>query len=417
MVNKVIIGILVLLLILMGGISYYSYTLSQQIDYLSGQLTAFEMEQTARIDVVSSEIIEFRGEALSSVNALEDKLGDKIDEAMAEIDTLEKETEEATSGVASQVDLLEDRLTELSRSRLDASEVYQKVIQATVRIGNEQNTAGSGVILDTKAHVLTAYHVVEGLSEKYVTLHDGRVFRATTVGGDEASDVAILRLTGNPNIEPPPLADSSQVSIGEPVVAIGSPRFTDDPHELRDTLTSGIISQVNRYIDIENQYIANLLQFDAAVNFGNSGGPLFNANGEVIGIVIARVDPSEGDGIYYAVAANKVKRVAEALIKKGSFDYPLIGTEITDLTPQIVKDMALETANGVLVTSVSSSGPAEAGGIQADDVIISMDGVPVRDSGELTSYLGEFKSPGDTAIIGLIRGTSRLELSIEVGER
>jgi len=298
---------------------------------------------------------------------------------------------------------------------IDASGVYQRVSQATVMITDGKNSIGSGLIFDTEGHIITNHHVAEELSPIYVILYDGRVYQATSVGSCQFSDIAVLKIEDETDIEPPPLADSSQVVIGEPVVVIGS------PFGLRDTLTAGIISQVNRFeeigYDTENRWVANLLQFDAAVNFGNSGGPLFNARGEVIGIVVARRNPMESDGIYYAVSANKAKRVAEALIAKGSFDYPWIGVGIANINPQIVQDRDLETANGVLVAEVFSDSPAEAGGIKVDDIIVSIDGVPIRNSADLTSYLGEFKSPGDDTTIGVTRGTAKLELPIEVGKR
>jgi S1-C subfamily serine protease len=420
MVNKVIIGILALILVLMGGIGYYSYTLSQQIEYLSEQLTISEMEQTARIDTLRGELIALRTETLSGLSTLEDKIG----ETMAEIDTLKEEIvatqdsvaglEEEIEGVASQADILEDSLTEFSRSVIDASAVYQKVSPVTVRISDGQSTIGSGLIFDTEGHVVTAHHVVEGLSQIYVILHDGRTSKATNIGHCERSDIAVLKLEDNPAVEPLPLADSGQVRIGEAVVAIGS------PFDLRDTLTSGIISQINRYTEIqyntESRWVANLLQFDAAVNAGNSGCPLANSDGEIIGIVVARVFPSEGDGIYYAVAANKVKRVATAIIDQGYFDYPRVGIGLINLTPQIAQDRALETANGILVVEVLSESPAEAAGIKIDDIIVSIDDTPVTDSADINAYLGEFKSPGDIVTIGLIRGTTKLELELELGK-
>jgi S1-C subfamily serine protease len=190
------------------------------------------------------------------------------------------------------------------------------------------------------------------------------------------------------------------------VVAIGN------PFGLRDTLTVGIVSYVNRVSEV-----ANLIQFDAAVNPGNSGGPLANSSGEIVGVVTARIPPDEGDGICYAISSNKAKRVAAALIEYGFFDYPWLGVSTADLTPQIVQDRALETANGALVGEVLHGSPAEAAGIKADDIIVAMDGVPFKDMAELISYLGEFKSPGDTATIGIIRGTTELELSMVIGTR
>lgn len=417
MANKVIIGILVLLLILMGGIGYYSYTLSQQIDYLGERLTVFEAGQTAQIEALGNELITLRKETTSSISTLEDKIG----ETQAEINTLKEDIgltrnqisglEDEIDGVTSQIEDLDDRLTgavtEFSHSVMDAGKVYQKVIQATVRISDGQvSTFGSGFIFDNEAHVVTNHHVVNNLSEMYVSLHDGRVLKATLIGSSDLSDIAVLKLEDNPGIEPVLWADSSLVKIGEPVAAIG------DPFGLRDTITTGVLSQINRLGDIPN-----LLQFDAAVNPGNSGGPLANSRGEIIGVVVSRIPPESGDGIYYAIAANKAKRVAEAIIEHGHFDYPWLGIGITDLTPQIAQDRDLETTNGVLIVEVYEDDPAEVAGIKVDDIIVSIDNVPIKDKADLISYLGEFMSPGDAATIGLMRGTTRLELHIEVGSR
>ncbi|GAI50687.1 unnamed protein product, partial [marine sediment metagenome] len=120
--------------------------------------------------------------------------------------------------------------------------------------------------------------------------------------------------------------------------------------------------------------MANLIQFDAAVNFGNSGCPLLNSEGEVIGMVIARIEPNEGDGIYYAVSSNKLKRVTASLIAQGSFDYPWIGVGIANLTPQMVQTRALETTNGILVGEILAESPASAAGIEVDDIIMAFDG-------------------------------------------
>ena len=211
------------------------------------------------------------------------------------------------------------------------------------------------------------------------------------------------------------LADSSQLRIGEPVVAIGS------PFELKDTLTAGIISQVDRFAEItgsiQSRWVTNLLQFDAAVNAGNSGCPLANAEGEVIGIVVARIYPTEGDGIYYAVSSNKAKRVITAILDHGHFEYPWIGVSVADLTPKMVEDRDLETANGVLVSSVFSGSPADEAGIEVNDIILSINQIPAKDSAVLTSYLGEYTSPGDMATISILRGTMYIELPVEIGER
>ena len=429
MANRLITGILILLVIVMGGAGYYSYTLNERIGDLSERLTTFEIEQTARVDAVGDELSKLRTETLQGLGDLKGQ----IEESLGEIDVLEAVTntlgaelesaenrisgvEGEIGGITTEVENLDERITDTegkTSSILDASAVYQTVSQATVRITNGLSTVpiGSGVIFDGEGHVLTAHHVIDGLFQIYVMMHDGSVSTATIVGYSEFSDIAVLELDNIPSVEPPPLADSSLIEVGEPVVVLGSPL------DLRDTLTVGVISQVNRFQDIEGSWIPNLIQFDAAANFGNSGGPLFNAKGEIIGIVIARVSPTEGDGINYAVSSNKAKRVAEALIASGSFDYPWIGIGIVDISPLLVEEMSLETSNGVYVGSVFTNSPAEAAGIEVGDIVLAMDGVPIRDSAELTSYLGEYKSPGDTAVITLLRNGNEIEISIEVGTR
>ncbi|MFC2042218.1 S1C family serine protease [Chloroflexota bacterium] len=298
---------------------------------------------------------------------------------------------------------------------MDANKVYEKVSAATVRISNGEGTVGSGFLFDTGAHVATAYHVIENLDKIYVVFPDGRVSIVTNRARSPDSDVAILTITDKPDIIPPPLADSSKVRIGEPVVAIGNPLGTTE------TLTAGVVSQTDRFAEISSdsrtRWIPNLIQFDAPANFGNSGCALFNSAGEVIGMVIARVNPGEGDGIYYAVSANKLKRVAASLIAQGSFNYPWLGVNVTDLTPKIVQNRGLETANGALVGGVTAGSPAQAAGIKADDIITDIDDFSIRNTSDLTSYLGEYKSADEEATLKIIRGTNSLEISLKIGKK
>jgi len=424
MANKVIIGILVLLVIIAGGSGYYSYTLNLQIDDLGNQLATAIIQQEVRTDALGDEI---RREMAGGLGVLENQL----DESQADIAGLDSELEavgdrisgldDEITGTLNQLESLDERLgeaeTEISRSVFDAGVIYEKVTPSVVRIASGQSVAGSGFVYDTDSHIVTAYHVVNSLSPIYVIMHDGRIFKATTVGYCEFSDVAVLELESNPSVEPLPTGDSGLIKVGDPVAAIGSPGDSDEPLGLRDTLTAGIISQVDRFIMVDNKAVSNMLQFDAAVNFGNSGGPLFNSGGEVIGLVTARIDPVMGDGIYWAVSSNKMKRVADAILAEGSFAYPWIGVGIADLTPQEVEDIPLATANGVRVTGVFSDGPADTAGIQYGDIIVALDGVPVRDMDQLTAYLGEFMSPGDETVLDVIRHVTPLEISIEIGAR
>ncbi len=427
MAQKVIMGILVVLLVLMGGIGYYFYTLDQHIDQLGERLTAFEAEQASRINSLSMAFGNLRIETQETFSSLEAQLEetraavDAANKDLAAAKALINSVESEISGVSSNVESLNERITstetDISGSVINAGNVYEKVSRATVRITNGQRVIGSGFFFDNEGHVVTAQHVISALTQIYIIMDDGRVSRATATGSCQYSDVAVLKLEISNSIEPLPFADSSKVRIGEPVITLGSPANSDIPLGMKDTLTSGIISQVNRYVDVEGYLVANMLQFDAAANFGNSGCPLANSSGEVVGMVTARIAPNLGDGIYFAVSSNKVKRVAEAIIKSGSFAYPWIGVIITDLTPQMVKEKSLETINGILVADVISDGPAKAAGIQSGDIIVAIDGVSARDTADLTSYLGEYKSPGDTTVLNILRGTTKIEISVKVGTR
>jgi S1-C subfamily serine protease len=398
--------------------------LNQQIDDLGSQLAAFKIEQEDRINAVSDEI---RGEMAAGLASLEGQLNEaraditNLDSELGAVDDRISGLEGEMAGVSSELEDLDERLGEaeskISRAAFDIGAIYERVIPAVVRIADGQSVAGSGFVYDDESHIVTAYHVVDSLSTIYVMMHDGRIFKATIVGQCEISDVAVLKLESDPSIEPLPTGDSSLVRVGDPVAAIGSPGDSDEPLGLRDTLTTGIISQVDRFIMVDSRAVANMLQFDAAVNFGNSGGPLFNSTGEVIGLVTARIDPVRGDGIYWAVSSNKMKRVADAIIASGSFAYPWIGVGIADLTPQEVEDIPLETTDGVRVTAIFPDSPADAAGIQSGDIIVGLDGMPVRDMDFLTSYLGEFMSPGDEVVLDIIRGVTPVQIAVEVGTR
>jgi S1-C subfamily serine protease len=423
MTNKLVYVLLVLLVIVAGGAAYYSYALYQRVESLSQDLATYQTEQAGRVGGVSDNLVSL---AMETGNRL-DALGSQLSEASDEIDSLGREVaaagnrisgvEEGFSDVAARVSGLAESLeateAEISRAVFDARAAYREVSPATVRITNGQSIIGSGFVYDTQGHVVTAYHVIEDLTPIIIITDGGRLFNATVTGYSQISDIAVLKLSGDPAVEPVTIGDSSQIQIGQPVVAVGSPL------DIRDTLTAGVISQVNRYTNYgtEDNWVPNLLQFDAPVNPGNSGGPLANGVGEVVGVVVARIVASEGDGIYYAVASNKVKRVADAIIADGSFPYPWIGVNVADLTPDGARLEGLDTINGVAVGSVDSGGPAQAAGVRTGDVIVALDGAPISDTGELTSYLGEHLGPGDETVIEVLRGNNRLELDLVIGER
>jgi len=413
--NKVIVAILIVLVIISGGLGYYSYTLNQQMyalsDSLNQQLFDLQVEQANQTAEIDQEFATVRAEMTAQTGNVESK----IDETRNEIGALQGQI----AGTGDRIDSLEGKIgsatARISELLLDGSEVYKKVAGATVRISDGNVTIGSGFIFDKDSHVVTAQHVVEKLTTVYVTTPDGQVSRASKVSGSTYSDVAVLTLDKKFNIEPPPIVDSSKVQVGDPVAAIGN------PFDLNETLTTGIVSGLNRFgrieYDTRSRWIANLIQFDAAVNFGNSGGMLVNSRGAIIGLVIARVNPDEGDGVNWAVSSNKMKKVAAALITNGNDDYPWLGVEITDLSARTVLNRGLQSANGVLIERPGTGSPAEMAGLKAGDVIIAVDGAAVKDVGEFTSYLGENKSPGDKLRLTVVRGSSQIEVTVDIGKR
>ncbi|MFC2122370.1 S1C family serine protease [Bacteroidota bacterium] len=408
MANKVIIIILVFLVVISGGLGAYSYLLSQQIGLISGQLASLQQEQSVRLGAIGDGLSAFRLQTTSNINILKGDIGGastRMDNLQMEVGTLRDDIKE-----------IDDIATGLSQSVLSADMLYQMVVAASARIGDGDRLVGSGFVYDNNGHVVTANHVVENLSTVYVTLADGRSSTATVVGGSEASDVAVLKLDDAAiSVEPPTTGDSSQMKIGESVIAIGN------PFGLTETLTSGIVSHMNRFVKITSdsgdRWIANLIQYDAAVNPGNSGGPLFNASGEVIGLVTARVDPNRGEGIYYAVSSNKFKRVADQLIESGSFDYPWVGINISNITPREAGERNLDTTNGVVVKGILPGSPAEGSEIRTDDIIVGVDTMVVNNVSDLTSYLGEHKSPDETASFTLFRHAVKMDVSLEIGRR
>ena len=383
MINKAIIGILISLLVLTGALCTYSYNLNNEVSALTQQLSTFQKEETARIDALNNEWTTFRVETQAKIKTLDDEL----------------------SSVTSQ----------LSKAVIDANGIYQRTRQAIVKISDGQKIIGTGFVLDAKGHIVTPQHVVQDRAQIDVILSDGTLSVATVTGTCMYSDVAVLTSKEALNIEALTLADSSNVRVGEPVIVIGNPL------DLPGTITSGIVSQTNRFVEIRydsgTRWVANLIQLDAAVNFGNSGSPLLNSKGEVIGMVIGRVDPNLGDGIYYAVSLNKVKRVADSIITRGSFDYPWLGVEIANLTPETVRARGLKTTNGVLVKGVITNTPAGAAGIKVDDIIMGIRGMAVQGTADLTSYLGEYMSIDEVVTLEIIRDGAKLELSVKLGKR
>lgn len=308
MLNKVIIVVLTFLLIIIGVLGAYSFNLNKEIVILT------QLQEDTNHQIRSMQI------SIYSLNTKMTYLKEDITSHITDIEDIASQI----TDIGNKISVLSTKIEDIP-SPLDTEGLYQKVKGGIVEIVTEtqgiEKVAGSGFVFDDEGHIVTAYHVVKDANKVNVILHDGTISAVSVVGYGPYSDIAVLRPEQSVVTEALILGDSKTVVIGEPVIVLGS------PFELSGTMTSGIISQKDRFIEVEyngneRRWVANIIQYDASVNFGNSGGPLINDKGEVIGLVIARVNPQEGDGIYYAVSSNKLKRVAASIIDHGFFDYP-----------------------------------------------------------------------------------------------
>jgi serine protease Do len=263
---------------------------------------------------------------------------------------------------------------------------------------------GSGVIVDKRGYILTNNHVVEGFEEFKVTLPDGRTFRGTLVGGDRFTDLAVLRVEGK-NLRALPLGNSDRLAIGETVIAIGSPLWIEGG----PTVTVGVISGKGRSMEEPDEpdqpMLHNLLQTDAAINAGNSGGPLLNLKGEVVAINTAIIPSAHGIG--FAIPINNAKPVLKALLASGRIVRPTMGVVAVSVTPQLAFTNDLKVEWGALVVRVEGGGPADAVGIKPDDVIMAFAGEVVEDLHHFHAMLARRK-PGDAIEVTIWRNGETL---------
>lgn len=264
---------------------------------------------------------------------------------------------------------------------------------------------GSGFILSADGYVMTNAHVVDGADDVYVKLTDKREFKAKIIGVDARTDVALVKIEGN-NLPRLTMGDSNKIRVGEWVIAIGS------PFDLDNTVTAGIISAKARDT---GDYLP-LIQTDVAVNPGNSGGPLINMRGEVIGINSQIYSRSGGYmGISFAIPIDEAIRVSEQLKASGKVTRGRIGIQIGDVTKDVAESLGLSKAQGALVQRVEPGGPAEKGGLEAGDIILKYNGISIERSSDLPRLVGSTK-PGTRSVLSVWRkGVSR-EMSLTIAE-
>jgi len=285
-------------------------------------------------------------------------------------------------------------------------------------------------VMDTEGHIITNYHVIKDATSIKVRFSNDDTLTATLVGSDPSTDVALLKVDANPGaLTPLVLADSNRLEVGDAVVAIGN------PFGLERTVTSGIVSALQRNVSAPNGYsIDHVIQTDAAINHGNSGGPLLNTRGAVIGINSQIETGGSGDGnvgIGFAVPSNTVKSVIAQLLDAGKVQHAYLGVTAVEVTSDIADSLKLPVTEGLAVQTVSDGSGASAAGLKAGtkqvvvagesfriggDVIVAADGTDVATIGELRDVIGAH-APGDKIELKIYRGDSVKTVTVTLGQQ
>jgi len=269
---------------------------------------------------------------------------------------------------------------------------------------------GSGVIINAKkGHIVTNYHVIDGADDIKVRLHDGREYDAELIGGDQMSDIALLKLEKAKNLTQIKLADSDKLRVGDFTVAIGN------PFGLGQTVTSGIVSALGRSgLNLEN--FENFIQTDAAINSGNSGGALVNLNGELIGINTAILGPNGGNvGIGFAIPSNMMKNLTEQIIDFGEVKRGMLGVQGGEITSELAEALGYESSKGAFVSQVVPDSAADDAGLKAGDIIVSINGKRIDTFSELRAKVATLGA-GKEIELGVVRDGKNKIFDVTLGE-
>ena len=273
----------------------------------------------------------------------------------------------------------------------------------------ESGALGSGFVVSEDGYIVTNNHVVSNADEIFVKFSDGREYKTKLIGTSPEVDIAVLKIESNEKFKPLEFSDSDKVEIGQWSIAFGNPMG------LNDSMTVGVVSASGRSsLGIEE--IENFIQTDAAINQGNSGGPLIDINGKVIGVNTAILSTSGGSvGLGFAIPSNLVSVVKDSIISTGKFEKPYIGVYLNNLDSEKVKALNIKSTNGVLIAKVIENGPAAKAGMQANDVVVAVNGKSVNSAG---AFIGELtaKKIGETVELSIIRNSQTLKIRVPLEE-
>jgi serine protease Do len=284
--------------------------------------------------------------------------------------------------------------------------IFRRFFNMQQPIERETQATGSGVILDAaQGYVLTNAHVVENANNIEVTTKDNRHFKAKLIGRDPDTDIAVLQITGG-GLTAVPIGDSDRLQVGDFVLAIGN------PFGLGQTVTSGIISALGRSPGIEGY--EDFIQTDASINPGNSGGPLVDLQGRVVGINTAILAPSGGNiGIGFAVPINMARQVMDQLVRYGEIKRGRIGVAIQDLTPDLAQALGTKHIQGAVIARVEPGSPADRAGLRTNDLVIAINGAPMRSGTELRNRVG-LSRIGDEVELTVERGGAERNVTVRI---
>ncbi len=338
-----------------------------------------------------------------------------------------------------------DMMVDVEEQRVIA--VYQQASPAVVNITTQvlrqsfffglipEEGSGSGFVYDHGGHIITNYHVVEGTDEIVVSFGGDKELPARIVGVDPQNDLAVLQVDegqgGIPEgAEPIPLGDSDALQVGQRAIAIGNPFG-----QFERTLTVGVVSAINRTLKTDDdQVLRGVIQTDAAINRGNSGGPLLDSNGRLIGVNTAIYSPSgTSAGIGLAIPVNKLKQIVPELIQNGHFPHPWLGIEGLgyELYPELAQALDLSVDQGLLIAQLYRNSPAVRAGLRGateeviygrrrllvgGDVLTAIDGVPLRNWDDLDAYLQEQTEVGQTVTLTIWRSDQEMTIAVALGE-